>query len=395
MKNLGIKIGIGVLSLALIGNVGALVYLKLNADKPTLQVEEKVEEKKEEKEKKGSSSFTFVGVGDNLIHGAIYYYQNMAGQGFNFDSIYEYTNPYTQNADLAYINAETICAGNIFELNSYPVFNGPTEILDAVVNAGFDWMSICSNHTMDMGDTGLMYEMQYLEDHYPDFTYTGSHLSEEASHTPTVINVNGIKVGLQSYTYGLNGFSLPQGEEWLINLINKDEIKEDIEALNEVSDVQIVTMHWGEEYNTNVTEEQVELAQYLNELGVDVIIGGHPHVIETGQIIHGKDQDTLCYYSLGNFLSAQDEPERMVGGMASFQLNYDFDTEQVSFNDVKFIPTVTYFDPSFTTFKTTTIHEYNDEMAANHSMPQTTKEFVQQYVQGVFGNPEGFELVLE
>lgn len=384
-----------VVTLALAGNIGYLAYLKLNNDKEKKQSEQKVVEKKEEKESKGSSSFTFVGVGDNLIHGAIYYYQNLAGQGFNFDSIYEYTNQYTKNADLAYINAETICAGNLMDLNSYPVFNGPTEILDAVVNAGFDWMSICSNHTMDMGDAGLMYEMKYLEEHYPDFTYTGSHLSEEASHTPTVVEINGIKVGLQSYTYGLNGFSLPSGEEWLVNLINKDEIKEDIEALNKVSDVQIVTMHWGEEYNTDVTAEQKELGQFLNELGVDVIIGGHPHVIETGEIIHGKKQDTLCYYSLGNFLSAQDQPERMVGGMASFKLNYDFDTEKVSFEDVKFTPTVTYFDPGFNTFKTTTIKEYNDDMAASHSMPQTTKAFVQQYTEGVFGHPEGFELVLE
>ncbi len=345
-------------------------------------------------ERTGSSSFTFVGVGDNLIHGAIYWRQNMAGQGFNFDDIYELTNKYTQNADLAYINSETICAGNIMELSSYPVFNGPTEILDAIAHAGFDWTSICSNHTLDTGDTGLLYEMQYLEENYPNLKYTGSHLSEEASNTPTVIEMNGIKVGLQSYTYGLNGYSLPDGEEWLVNLIDKDEIKRDIEALNKVSDVQLVTMHWGEEYNTNVTDEQKELAQFLNELGVDVIIGGHPHVIETGEIIHGKEQDTLCYYSLGNFLSAQDTPDRMIGGMASFTLNYDFDTKKVSWSNVKFTPTVTYFDPDFYSFKTTTIKEYNNDMATSHQQYECTVEYVQAYTQEVFGNPEGFELVL-
>ena len=398
MKNVLQKLLIVLVCILLAGNIGLLVCIKafnFNPFSKTTEKEEVAEVAEEETESKGSSSFTFMGVGDNLIHGAIYYWQQQAGNGYNFDDIYSLTDTYSQSADLAYINAETICAGNIFDLNSYPVFNGPTEILDAVANAGFDWMSIASNHTMDMGDTGLMYEMQYLKDHYPNFTYTGSHLTEEDSNTPTVIEINGIKVGLQSYTYGLNGFSLPEGEEWMINLIDKDEIKRDIEALNEVSDVQIVTMHWGTEYSTDVNDEQKELANYLNELGVDVIVGGHPHVIETGEIIHGEDQDTLCYYSLGNFLSAQDEPERMIGGMASFTLNYDFDTEEVTFSDVKFTPTVTYFDSSFYTFKTTTIHEYTDDMANSHGVAGTSRAFVQQYVQEVFGNPEGFEVVLE
>ena len=368
----------------------------LGLDTTKTTTSKKTEETTEDKDgRTGTSSFSFVGVGDNLIHGAIYWRQNLAGNGFNFDDIYTLTNQYTQAADLAYINGETICAGNIAELSSYPTFNGPTEILDAVVNAGFDWMSIASNHSMDVWDEGLLYELQYLKDNYPNFTYTGSHLTEEDSNTPTVIEINGIKVGLQSYTYGLNGYSLPEGEEWMINLIDKDEIKRDIEALNKVSDVQLVTMHWGEEYNTGVTDEQKELAQYLNELGVDVIIGGHPHVIETGEIIHGEDQDTLCYYSLGNFLSAQDEPERMIGGMASFTLNYDFDSKEISFDDVSFTPTVTYFDADFYTFKTTTIREYTDDMANSHGTAGTTRAFVQEYTQEVFGNPEGFTLILE
>lgn len=346
-------------------------------------------------ESKGTSSFTFVGVGDNLIHGAIYYYQEQAAQGYNFDGLYELTNPYSQTADLAYINAETVCAGEEFGLSSYPVFNGPKEILNAVSNAGFDWISLCSNHSMDTGDTGLFAEMNYIHDNLSGLTYTGSHLSEEDSNTPTVIEVNGIKVGLQSYTYGLNGFSLPEGEEWLVNLIDTGEMKRDIEALNEVSDVQIVTMHWGSEYVTDVSQEQADLAKYLNELGVDVIIGSHPHVIETGEIIHGQNQDTLCYYSLGNFLSAQDSPENMIGGMASFTLNYNFDTKEVSWNDVKFIPTVTYFDSMFYNIKTTIISDYTDEMAASHHYPETTRQYVKDYVSSVFGNPEGFEVILE
>lgn len=103
-----------------------------------------------------------------------------------------------------------------------------------------------------------------------------------------------------------------------------------MEALSKVSDVQLVSMHWGEEYQTEPTEEQEDLANYLNELGAEVVIGSHPHVIEPAKV-KGKKQDTLVYYSLGNYTSAQDMDSTMVGGMASFTLNYDSNTKKTSF----------------------------------------------------------------
>ncbi|MCF0106078.1 MAG: CapA family protein [Holdemanella sp.] len=349
-------------------------------------------------DQKGSASFTFVGVGDNLIHQALWGRQEEAGQEFNFDSYYELTNKYTQAADLAFINSETLCAGEEFGLSHYPVFNGPTQILDAVNKAGFDWLALSSNHTLDMGPEGVIYELNWLKEKYPHITVTGSHVSEEAANTCQIIDVNGIKVGVLGYTYGLNGYSLPEDKPWLIDLIDEDKIKADLEKLSKESDVQIVSMHWGTEYNTGVDDAQYDLAKKLNEWGAEVIIGTHPHVIETAEIIHGADQDTLCYYSLGNFLSAQDAAARMIGGMASFTLNYNFDEKKTTFTDVKFIPTITYLNPSFTEFRTTTIHEYTDDMNANQYVTSLgdpcSRAYVIEYVQEVVGNPEGIEVVL-
>ncbi|MBP3869695.1 MAG: CapA family protein [Faecalicoccus sp.] len=351
-------------------------------------------DKEEETTGKEPSSFTFIGVGDNLIHGAIWYQQEQAGiSPFNFDADYELTLPYSQGADLAFINQETICAGAVQELSHYPMFNGPTEILDAVANAGFDWMAVSSNHTMDAGPDALLYHLQYIQDTYPDMRVTGSHLSEEAANTPIVIEVNGIKVGLLGMTYGLNGMMLPEDMPWLVDITDENLIRERMAQLDEVSDVQLVSMHWGTEYSNDVDDNQRELTTLLNELGAEVIIGTHPHVIETAEIYHGDKQDTLVYYSLGNFLSAQDAPERMVGGMANFTLNYDFDTKTTTFTDVKFIPTITWYDNAWN-FRTTTIHEYTEDLAATHSLG-VTREFVQEYVSGVVGSPEGIEVVLE
>lgn len=393
---LGLIVICGVLCIVLVICLGA-IGLRVAQKEKVADEQPKVLKKEivEEKKTKGSSSFSFVGVGDNLIHGAIYYWQMLAGNGYQFDDIYEMTNPYVQNADFAYINQEVICNGEEYGLNSYPVFNAPREILDAVANAGYDWLSTSSNHCMDTGASGLIDEMNYLDETYPEIVYTGTHTSEKAKSEYTVVDLNGIRVGLLGYTYGLNGYSLPEDMPWLVDLIDEDLIRDDMKKISEISDVQIVAMHWGTEYVTSVTDEQAKFAEILNECGAEVIIGTHPHVIEPCEIYHGENQDTLIYYSLGNFLSAQDTVGGMIGGMASFTLNYNFDTKEVSFSDVKFIPTVTYFNSQFTSIKTTTLHEYTDDMAATHGTAGTTRQAVVDYVNEVIGSPEGIEVVLE
>lgn len=356
----------------------------------TTESEEVVEEPK---------SFTFVGVGDNLYHGALYYRQRMAGNGYNFDTYYDGTRSYSENADLAYINMETICNGDEhYELSSYPLFNGPKEIIDAVYNAGFDWWSVSSNHSLDTGANGLLEQLETIQSKYPEIITTGSHTSEEDKNTPIVKEINGIKVGFLGYTYGLNGLVVPDDKPWLVDLIDKEQIKKDMEALSAVSDIQMVAMHWGTEYSTGINDEQKELTEYLNELGVEVIIGTHPHVIEPAELYHGTSQDTLVYYSLGNYTSAQDEAPRMVGGMASFTVNYDPNTKVTSFSEMKFTPTVTWFDGGFNDWKTYTIMDYNNDLYATHRHVNDfdlSKEWVINFVKSVWDENSEVQLVLE
>lgn len=344
-------------------------------------------------------SFTFIGVGDNLYHGALYYRQRMAGNGYNFDTYYDGTREYSENADLAYINMETICNGDEhYELSSYPLFNGPKEVIDAVYNAGFDWWSISSNHSLDTGANGLLEQLNTIHEKYPDIITTGSHTSLEDKNTPIVKEINGIKVGFLGYTYGLNGLIVPEDKEWLVSMIDKEQMKIDMEALSKVSDIQMVAMHWGVEYSTSISEEQKDLTKYLNELGAEVIIGTHPHVIEPAEIYHGENQDTLVYYSLGNYTSAQDAAPRMVGGMASFTVNYDPNTFKTSFTDVKFIPTVTWFDGGFNDWKTYTLADYNNDLYATHRHVydfDLSKEWVTNFVKEVMGESQDIEIVYE
>lgn len=376
--------------------VSGAVYFMRPKEEP---IKQNTQEKTELKEENKSSSFTFAGVGDNLIHQAIFSQYEMGDIDYDFKEDYALMKPYIEAADLSFINQETICAGEEFGLSHYPQFNGPTQILDAVADTGFDWLAASSNHSLDKGSDALLAELNYLHENYPDISVTGAYRNEEESNQYIVREVNGIKVGLLGYTYGLNGIPLPEDMPWLVELIDEDQIQKDMEEISKISDVQIVSMHWGTEYHTEIEADQQALAQKMNEWGVEVIIGTHPHVIKPAEIIQGEKQDTLCYYSLGNFLSAQDTNEGMVGGMASFTLQYDFDTQETSFKDVKFTPTVMYYDPAFTTFKVMTIHDYNDDYIPSHYVASLgydmSKAWIQNYVKEIMGSPEGIEVVVE
>ncbi|MDD3049200.1 MAG: CapA family protein [Bacilli bacterium] len=312
---------------------------------------------------------SFLAVGDNLIHGAIYYYNQLEDGTYDFNDIYENTNYLTQAADLAYINFETICAGVKYELSSYPTFNGPSEVIDAVNNAGFDWLSGASNHTFDRGEAGILAQLDYVRSKFPNMTMTGIHDSQEDADKSVVLNVNGLKVGVLDYTYGLNGFTLPEGKEYLVDLIDKDKMKTAMKQLQKVSDIQIVSMHWGQEYQFEPNEEQTKLAQYLSDLGVDVIVGTHPHVIQPMDYLTGKDgNETLVMYSLGNFLSAQDENYRMLGGMATWNIEYNRTKDKVTFKDVKFLPTITQIEGAYSYYRTYALKDWTDELASKHTL---------------------------
>lgn len=311
---------------------------------------------------------SFSAVGDNLIHDFIYMNNQTPDGSYNFNSMYEPTRYLTEDADVSYINLETICGGEELGLSGYPSFNGPTEVLDAVNNAGFNWLAAASNHSMDRGEPGIVNQLTYLEQNYPDTMVTGSRKAPQDEKLK-VREINGVKVGFTTYTYGLNGYVLPAGKEYLVNLMDDDVIRQDMEELNKISDVQVVSMHWGQEYQFVQDAEQERLAQLLSDAGVDVIVGGHPHVIQPVDYVTGNGgNETLVIYSLGNFISSQDVSDQMLGGMARWKINYDKTEDKVSFTDVAFWPTITYIGDNYQTYSVYALKDYTDELASQHML---------------------------
>ena len=292
-------------------------------------------QKKEEKET--ITSVTMITVGDNLIHSSIYKDANKnAGlNGYDFKPMYELIKPIISKYDLAYYNQETILGGTNLGLSDYPTFNSPQEVGDAMIDAGFNIVSLATNHTMDSGERAVLASREYW-DSKANVLAVGSYSSKEDREKIRIKEKNGIKYTMLNYTYGTNGIKVPSGKEYLVNIwpidlnINDPEkdlkyqeykkiVKEDIDKIKDKTDLLIVAMHWGVEYTHEPTEYEKDMAKYLASLGVNVIIGTHPHVIQPVVWI----DKTLVIYSLGNFISAQYQDEnynKMVGLMTSFKI---------------------------------------------------------------------------
>lgn len=346
-------------------------------------------------EKVEDSRVSFLAVGDNLIHNAVYDdpYQYQDGV-WNYEGMYEHIKPYLDGIDVKNINQETPLGGRELGLSNYPQFNGPTEIGDAIVKTGFNWISQASNHAIDAGEQAIQNQMA-IWDQYPSIISTGMNRTQEEADTMRLYVVNGMKIGLLNYTYGLNGLSLPDGKEYLVNVIDEETIKQDVEELKKHSDVIIASMHWGIEYQTSPSEEQITLAQMLSDAGVSVIIGAHPHVIQPMEYITSKDgEKTLVMYSLGNFISAQNTGETMLGGMGTWELVKDADTGKVRVEEARFYPTVTQFDRQMQNFDVYALKDYTDELASSHYLAgQISRQYFMDMVEDVIGKPENIQVI--
>ena len=256
-------------------------------------------------------------VGDALIHGTVYLTANRYANynGYDFKPMLKYTKELIQDYDLAYYNQETILGGKELGLSTYPLFNSPYEVGDAFIDAGFNLVSLATNHTLDKGERGILNSRAYWNKQ-ENVVVAGSYSSNEERDKIIVSEKNGLTYAFLSYTTYTNGLIVPKGKEYLVNVYDKEKVKKDVEAYKDKVDVIMVAMHWGTEYVSYPTTAQKEIANYLASLGVNLIIGTHPHVIEPIEYI----DDTLVIYSLGNFVSSQVGVERLTGLMASLDI---------------------------------------------------------------------------
>ena len=254
--------------------------------------------------------------GDAVIHNAIYWEYETDDGGYNFDGALDYVRDIVAKYDIAYYNQETPFAGG--EPDGYPRFSTPSEFGDAMLKAGFNMVSLATNHTIDKGETGVLNFYNYFKNK-DGVVYNGIADSEGSRNNFIIGEKNNITYTMLSYTTSTNGLPVPSGKDYLVNVYDAEQVKKDIEAVRDKVDVLIVAMHWGVEYAASPNSEQIEIANYLADLDVDIVIGCHPHVLQPITMI----DDTVVMYSLGNFISNQygtDDYNKLVGFMATLDI---------------------------------------------------------------------------
>ena len=270
-----------------------LFILKINnkEEKETKkEITNEVVEKKEEVKK-----LSLIAVGDVLIHESVYKDAYKDGK-YDFSHMFTEIEPIIKNYDLKFCNQESTIGGSFLGISGYPSFNAPDEIGDEIVRLGFNMISLANNHVMDRGEDAVLYSNSYWKN--KDVITSGSYSSIEEMNNINIHEQNGIKYALLAYTTSLNGYLT---KNYLVNMYSDEEVKDNIEKIKDKVDLIIVSMHWGEEYINNPNSEQIRIAQFLSSLGVHLVIGHHPHVVQPVTYIN----DTLVIYSLGNFISNQ------------------------------------------------------------------------------------------
>lgn len=265
------------------------------------------------------STATIVNTGDILIHSPILDNVPMVNGEHSFDKIFSVVAPYIQKSDYATINLELSLPGSNY--SGYPRFRTPDTLIDSLLLHGFDMVTIANNHLNDSGSSGFMRTMQVLLE--KNMAFIGARQTAEDKRY-RIVEINGIRVGMFNYTYGtltndgrkaLNGLACSKATSELVNMFNMSDQESAYPEMQEIvgemkadgAEVIVAYMHWGYEYWLKPSGYQTQMAQALCDMGVDVIVGGHPHKVQPADVLTSEKsgKTTLCLYSMGNAVSNQ------------------------------------------------------------------------------------------
>ncbi len=301
------------------------------------------------------TTFHLTAIGDIMCHNTQYMdaYNSDTGK-YDFSYVFEDIEYYIKNSNITVANLETTFAGEDVGYSNYPRFNTPDALAYNLKKLGVDVVSTAGNHSLDYGFDGLSRTIDVLNK--ADISHVGTYQTQEERDTIVFKYVKGIKIAFLNYAYGTNGITIPSDKSYCINLIDEELIKNDIEtAKSQEADIIVASVHWGTEYSTVPNGTQNELADFLFQNGVNIILGTHPHVLQkmekrTVTLEDGSTQDGFIIYSLGNFISDQNADNTRTSIILDLQITKHTD-ESVTIDNVSYTPIYMYKDSSSTTKK--------------------------------------------
>lgn len=267
-----------------------------------------------------TKSLTLMLIGDIMGHGSqIRAAFDETTQTYSYDSVFTRMKPVFELADVTIANLEVTLAGEPF--SGYPQFSSPDALADGIKNAGIDILVTANNHSVDRGKDGITRTIDVLNKKNIPFAGTYKDSVHRDSIYPLVIEQNGFRIALLNYTYGTNGIPVPHPT--IVNLIDTGLIRQDFEkALEKKVDEVVAFMHWGLEYKLSPSVEQMKLTRFMQNLGIRIVIGSHPHVLQRMEASYDTDstEGRVAVYSLGNFVSNQRNRYRNGGAVTIIRL---------------------------------------------------------------------------
>ncbi len=356
--------------------VGIFRQLDYNMiQKPAEAAKREAAQKKAEEKKKANTptvtTATVIAVGDNLYHDSLLQSgQNDSGT-WNYDHIYENVKNEISAADIAMVDQETVLTKDHDYISGYPSFATPTEVGDALINAGFDVIESATNHVDDYGADFIEQTLDFWNTKYPDVPVLGIHDSQEDADTVKTLEVNGIRIAFLNFVYGTNNGGAGEGKDYMIDIFDKTKVASMIQKAKADSDCLIFVAQWGREEESMPTEYEREWAAFLMQQGVDVVIGGHPHVLQPyGRMSDDEGNEMLIFYSLGNFVSTQEGLSNLLGGMASFTIQKSVlkGKTEIQILDPVIKPTVMHYNKDEGIFGPYMLEDYTEELASQHGV---------------------------
>ncbi len=337
-----------------------------------------------------TNTVKFSAVGDNLIHDGLYSQaqRRAGGTGYDFNYIYENTKYFFKQFDVNWINQESL-VNNEFPASTYPMFSTPGECAEAAYDAGWRVFAVSNNHTYDKGAGGVAATRKFWSAMPDDVVVPGLFVNEDDADI-VMHTVNGIKIAYLSFTDHTNGLPEPEGAEaHVIYSSETDKIERLVKRADELADAVVVGVHWEVENSHITTDAQRTLANSLVEWGADAIIGTHPHVIQGIEYIDNPTDGRKIpvAWSLGNFISAQSQPDQLIGICFAFDISQTVDPDgtrhPVEMGNVKAYPTITHYGAGYSDIRDYMFRDYTDELAAQHGVRSIAPGFNLDYIKGV------------
>lgn len=267
-----------------------------------------------------TNEMSLIFVGDIMGHGPqINAAYDSKTKKYDYSPVFEKVKPILSQNDFGIGNLEVTLGGAPY--TGYPTFSSPDALAVACKENNLGFLITANNHSCDRGKKGILRTIQVLDSLNMPHTGTFADIEERNAKNLLILDKNNIRVGILNYTYGTNGIPIPKPT--IVNLIDIFNMKWDIEeARNQNIDKLIVCIHWGNEYQQKPNSIQKYLADFLFQQGVDIIVGGHPHVLQPMEYFEKNEnqKERLVAYSLGNFISNQRKPNTDGGAMLQITL---------------------------------------------------------------------------